>query len=343
MAISCRTGCGQDVLYEMESFPDGFIYYMPWNLDRTIHNCQNLPENETNDELPSNIENSTIWQEYRQLEAEIGVTSYDLTFDSSETEKFEIFKKLLVLQQIKCTLFPSPLMYGYVTSDMVDLQDGVKEVWWTHLTTLSECYETVGMLDCAITALILQDKITHNQSKRILELENKKKQEQPNTTNSKYEVSIDTKLTVMQIRDTHVRELEKKIKDFLRKHYSIEKFRAENDELFLQIDESRETKNERRDVAIGKFDDHYEHLTFGSCIFIINQEVTRCKKKKELDSIFLKISSQQKREMDWVRDNFRNEIDHTVENVEEFDACAKALVIAYSARIIKHLNDLEHI
>lgn len=340
MTISCRTGCGQDVLYEMESFPDGFIYHMPLNLDETIHNCSNLPENKLDDEP---YENNTIWQEYRRLEVEIDVRRHnDWELESSETKKIENYKKELVLQQIKCTLFPSPRMYGYVTSDIVDLPDGEKEYWWTDLTELSMCYEEADMLDCAITALILQDKMTHNQSKKILELENKKNQ-QLNTTNSEYEFPIDTKLTVMQIRDTHVRRLEKKIKDFLRKHYSIKKFSDENNELFLKIDESREIKNKGRDVTIGKFDDHYEHLTFGACLEIINKEVKRCKQNNE-PSIFLKIDSSKKREMAWVKDNFRNENDHTVENVEkEFTIYDKALAISYSEKVIKHLNDLENI
>ena len=44
MTILCRTGCNQQVIYEENEFPDGFIYLLPVNLDGTIHNCKNLSE-----------------------------------------------------------------------------------------------------------------------------------------------------------------------------------------------------------------------------------------------------------------------------------------------------------
>mgnify|MGYP005640534331 FL=1 len=35
----CKTECGCDVEYESHKFSDGFVYYLPRNLDGTVHNC----------------------------------------------------------------------------------------------------------------------------------------------------------------------------------------------------------------------------------------------------------------------------------------------------------------
>jgi hypothetical protein len=35
----CLTECGLDVDYEPIEFSDGFVYYLPRNLDKTVHNC----------------------------------------------------------------------------------------------------------------------------------------------------------------------------------------------------------------------------------------------------------------------------------------------------------------
>ena len=45
MTIQCRTGCGEQINYEQHPFPDGFSYFLPLNLDGTIHDCPNVPKN----------------------------------------------------------------------------------------------------------------------------------------------------------------------------------------------------------------------------------------------------------------------------------------------------------
>ena len=35
----CKTACGCEVEYESHKFSDGFVYYLPKNLDGTVHNC----------------------------------------------------------------------------------------------------------------------------------------------------------------------------------------------------------------------------------------------------------------------------------------------------------------
>jgi len=39
MKGQCLTECGLDVDYEPIEFSDGFVYYLPRNLDKTVHNC----------------------------------------------------------------------------------------------------------------------------------------------------------------------------------------------------------------------------------------------------------------------------------------------------------------
>ena len=39
MSIMCKTGCNQQVTYENIEFADGFVYFLPRNLDTTIHYC----------------------------------------------------------------------------------------------------------------------------------------------------------------------------------------------------------------------------------------------------------------------------------------------------------------
>ena len=35
----CKTDCGMEIEYVPHEFSDGFVYYLPRNLDGTIHNC----------------------------------------------------------------------------------------------------------------------------------------------------------------------------------------------------------------------------------------------------------------------------------------------------------------
>tara|TARA_B110000438_G_scaffold204656_1_gene196376 strand:+ start:114 stop:1256 length:1143 start_codon:yes stop_codon:yes gene_type:complete len=42
MPIQCRTGCQDQVNYEPFHFSDGFVYFLPKNLDDSIHDCKNL-------------------------------------------------------------------------------------------------------------------------------------------------------------------------------------------------------------------------------------------------------------------------------------------------------------
>jgi len=39
MSVTCKTGCGQQVVYENIEFTDGFAYQCPHNLDSSLHYC----------------------------------------------------------------------------------------------------------------------------------------------------------------------------------------------------------------------------------------------------------------------------------------------------------------
>ncbi|MBT3592274.1 MAG: hypothetical protein HN504_05335, partial [Candidatus Nitrosopelagicus sp.] len=35
----CKTHCGYEIEYEPHEFSDGFVYYLPRNVDGTVHDC----------------------------------------------------------------------------------------------------------------------------------------------------------------------------------------------------------------------------------------------------------------------------------------------------------------
>ena len=336
MTIQCRTGCGAFVSYEMESFPDGFIYHMPLNLDKTIHNCPNLPENEVNDER---YENNTYWKEYRDLAIEIDVRSYtDWERESNKTKIIENYKKELLLQQIKCTLFPSPQMYGYVTSDDVDLQDGEKEMWWTNLTVLSNCYENLGMLECAITALEIQNKISLNSANKNLDINSKilklyyklKNIDPPKNHN----------ITALELRDKYLRKVERTIKDFLRKNLSESILENEYTDRYYQA--QNEMKKDEGEIRREYFDT-FEFLTFGTCVNVLNDQKWKAKKEHKFESVWVKFDSMSITQL-FSLFHLRNKIDHyTGDNLEDdLDKDEKEKGVHYCKDILKYFEDLKY-
>ena len=47
----CKNFCGEPVEYEPHKFSDGFVYYLPRNLDKTIHNCPFVLDMDDQDEF----------------------------------------------------------------------------------------------------------------------------------------------------------------------------------------------------------------------------------------------------------------------------------------------------
>ena len=179
MTIQCRTGCGQQIYYEGFPFPDGFIYYLPRNLDETIHDCAHLPHDMVDDDWPNDKEPDSdvgveiYVKEKRQFpnnysfEYEnhmiLNTATYDLAYPTLTAEQkdkppLSLRRNSLLNTQISCVLFPSPFMYHYIKNEEYPL--GVN---WTDLLELSFLYESVEDYTSAITALLIQNKITNDQ------------------------------------------------------------------------------------------------------------------------------------------------------------------------------------
>ena len=73
MKGQCLTKCGLDVDYEPIEFSDGFVYYLPRNLDKTVHNCLmvsseiiNLIYTFDSNDYPKDIDKSIYELEYEK-------------------------------------------------------------------------------------------------------------------------------------------------------------------------------------------------------------------------------------------------------------------------------------
>ena len=351
MPIPCRTGCLEQINYEEFEFPDGFVYLLPRNIDGTIHNCKNLqitdyaswsPEESKQQKIimasindpkikvdRDNLFNTTPNMYHSQYHDRLLQISHNRIFENDELpedkrkSEDEMTKIMLINAQMRCNLFPTPFLSdptGYGHSDLIDL---------------AEDYELLKEYESAIIAILIQDKITHDQGEKLIELEKLK---------NKIPIKkITSNATVMEIRDKKIRGLEGKIKEFLRKNYPIKIFRESEPELFSKLNENREERDRRRTNTVGQFDDVYERLTLGQCRTIIIKHRKKMKKSKEFN-IFTKIESEYLSRMEWLVENFRNENDHAVEDVErEFTEDDKTLAIIYTTSIIDHLEKLAYI
>jgi tetratricopeptide (TPR) repeat protein len=359
--IPCRTGCNQQVDYEHICFPDQFIYFLPKNKDGTIHKCPNFPiivekDMETSwskeeQELQEKIDrvrfavfkndveraeaikqleqeiDSCPNQFYRQYE-EIESTSIlphmenEAYPDSPPPEKRKpdsaFYEGDLLNIQLRCVLFPSPFNFSPSVMRKPDL------LW------LAECYENLNKYECAIIARMIQDRISYDQGTKILELEKLK-----NNFQLKKIIKVDK--SIVDIRDEDVRNVEKTIKKFIRKNFSIEDFKKINLQLFNELNKHREDRNETRTTTLGELDDVFERLTLGQCIMIINKL-----RKIEEFTKFTQIKREHIHRMEWLKENFRNENDHAIGNVEkEFTEEDKILAITYSKTIIDYMDKLE--
>jgi len=351
MPIQCRTGCGEQLNYEDISFPDGFIYFLPKNMDGTIHDCSNLPKESTSEgwspeekeisklkyspdfhekreEIEISFQNGSnqLHREYESVKDNLlnEVLENDELPENERKSEYEIWKKMLINTQIRCNLFPTPFMSDPAFFGYSDLKD------------LSKCYEEVKDYESAIIARLIQDRITHDQGKKLMELEFLK---------NKIPVDKETKTTksVIEIRDKYIRNLEGIVKEFLRKYYLIKDFKESDPEFFLKLNEHREERNKRRTITVGKFDDVYERLTLGQCLTIIRKQKKREKKDGKF-SMLSKIDNVYLGRLEWIVENFRNEHDHAVEDVErEFSEYDKALSVIYTDTIIDHLDKLTYI
>lgn len=300
LPIQCRTGCKEQVNYEHFPFSDGFIYLLPKNLDGTIHDCKNLRIPPRIHHVKSHVPDSgkiiefevkiETWSEdekkFQDLQdkeheqKDNGISDkewidlfettpnqynyeyFDLTTNKesnsiikSKNNKndidIDLLKKKLLNLQMRCILFPTPFHSDPNNEGNYDL------------VLLSEVYEKIENYQCAITARLIQEKISQDQTNKILELIEKQK-------NPKYknkEIKIDINISAIDLRDKYYRKVEKSIKKFIRNKYSsIKELEKDFPEQF-EIANSHRTKTSEH--IISENNDVIEFLSFGACVKIL--------------------------------------------------------------------------
>ena len=335
MTIQCRTGCKEQITYKQYSFPDGFIYFLPLNLDETIHDCPNVPHNTEvyvlENELPLD---EKIPDNYRKAEFELELHSerdVDVDFtgsewDGSELEKLpeEIKKNALCMLQTMCLLFPSPFksMYGYNSETKEHYSD---------LNRLSNYYESLGEFESAMTARLIQDKITHDQSEKIIELFNKTK----HIPDVEQEEILKIRIDALELRDKYFRKVENLIKSFIRKkYYVINEFQKDFPRLFSDANNQRSNPSKH---IIHKHDDVIEFLSFGSCVYILK---TNKKNKKDWAVMDWEIINQTQ----YIVER-RNDMDHYSDDKldESISKETKAVGFLFSKFVIDFFEKIEHV
>ena len=370
MPIQCRTGCQEQIHYEHFPFSDGFVYFLPQNLDGSIHDCKNL-------RTPSRIHHVRIsntgkggdsvtdvdmtilsWSpeeaHFQDIQDNHGISGPDgiqeLTneewlhlFDTSPNQYYEEYdnvrfssttgqeitvtnsseefrRNVLLNIQMRCILFPTPFISDGLEDNQFDI------------IKLSLQYESLKDFESAIRARLIQEKITHDQTKIILELV--KKQNDFKKTNE--ELIIEFNLTAMELRHKYYRKVENIIKSFIRKKYSNIKFFKNDFPRFYEIANSKReesTSNVKR-----ANDDVIEYLSFGVCAKIL--KIKKFEKENSWDAI----------EYDIINYVFyivgrRNDTDHYSD--DDLDSHmskeSKVLGYIYSKKIIDFFEKLDYV
>jgi hypothetical protein len=296
MPIQCRTGCQEQVNYEHFPFPDGFVYFLPKNLDDSIHDCKNLHISPTigtisfwkDDHIVDrkNVEIESWSPEEKNLQEKLSEKNasdlkdnleiknliestpnlYEFEYDGilnhgniGGIEEFgverigyhsEDIKKRLLNVQMRCILFPTPFLSNPSLLGFSDLVD------------LSLQYEALKDFESAITARLIQDRITQDQSKFILELVNKQK----NIKNNTEEVLV-AKISATELRNHYYPKVENLLKSFIRKKYDI--FSNLKHDFPKFCDYAEKLRIQSSQYAKHTHDDVIEFFTFGQCVKIL--------------------------------------------------------------------------
>jgi len=343
MTIQCRTGCEQQIYYEEFPFPDGFIYYLPLNPDKIIHNCPNLPKDIVEDpwpnypELSSDIAGENFWKEYRKYPNNymsdknyhdmLDFASYELSSQFfKQDEELSLLRKSLVNTQLTCVLFPSPFMYQYIVNE--EYTSGVN---WTDLLELSSKYEALKDYKSATTALLLQNQITNDQIDKILELISKEK----NIPNDQRKEIFNINISALELRDDYYRKVEDVIKSFIRKKYSkLGDLKSDFPDLYVDANEHRAKTSKH---IKHKNDDVIEFLSFGACVRILKYNQRNKKDWKVIDYDII--------DKAYFIVNRRNDTDHSTDPtlVSSIPKETKALGFIYSKEIIDFFDNLEYV
>lgn len=356
MVILCRTGCGEEISYEEFEFEDGYVYYLPRNLDGSIHNCENLPEDGNYGEYSSHEKtcpvDERIGTEFTEKMFELRdkgnmaiaeTENPDFVRDREPTKK-EIQdnrKKRLLKMQICCVLYPAPFLKWDYTALQIDYAPS--ESWkFSDLVTLAECYSILGMTQCEKTALLIQNIVTGGQSSKILELEKKS----TDFVMENEEIKSIESLSVNHLQQK-LRELEKGIKDFLRKQFkSTADFKTDFPEIFSEAKRKQSNDNE---IIKKNNQDIFEFMTFGEALKVIRYKKTESRKNQS--------RTRQMSATIWDKFGFdeinrlsscvhvRNQIAHysDVDIESSFNNDEKIIHFLYCKQLIGFFKDLENI
>jgi len=373
MPIQCRTGCQEQVHYEHFPFSDGFVYFLPQNLDGSIHDCKNLRTpsrihhlrisntgeggdsvKEVDMTIPSWSPEEAHFQDIQDNNGihgpdgikELTVDEWRHLFDTSPNQYYEEYdnvryagknvitketkkelknpseeyrRNILLNIQMRCILFPTPF-----------ISDGLKDNQFD-VIKLSLQYESLEDFESAIRARLLQEKITHDQTEKILELV--KKQNDFKKTDD--ELIIEFNLTAKELRHKYYRKVENITKSFIRKKYlNVKYFKNDFPKFYEKANDLREksTSNIERTN-----DDVIEYLSFGSCARIIKD------KKSDKDNPWNEIEYDIINSVYYVVDR-RNEIEHdSDDNLDKrISKESKVLGYIYSKKIIDFFEKLDY-
>ena len=257
------------------------MYFLPLNLDGSIHDCKNLRlshdiKGQVSSEQgkivktfdmdlwsPDEIEFEKIFreknketnnaEELRKL-VENAPNLYAFEYDGLLVGKSVSLKERLLNAQMRCIMFPTPYLTNPSFMGFSDILD------------LSITYELLGDFESAIRARLIEEKITHDQTEKILELVKK----QNDYTKNDDELIIELNLTVKELRDKYYRKVENIIKSFIRKKY-LNRNDFKND--FPKFYEKANNLRERSTSNIERtHDDVIEYLSFGSCARILKDK-----------------------------------------------------------------------
>jgi hypothetical protein len=371
MPIQCRTGCQEQVNYEPFPFSDGFVYFLPKNLGGSIHDCKNLRTPSRIEHVRLLNKDGDVFEEvdmlslswspeeahFQDIQENNGIPGPDgiqeLTgdewrhlFDTSPNQYYDEYsnvrysgrnvitpetkkelknpseeyrRNILVNIQMRCILFPTPF-----------ISDGLKDNQFD-VIRLSLQYESLGDFESAIRARLIQEKITYDQTEKILELV--KKQNDFKITDD--ELIIEFNLTAKELRDKYYRKVENIIKSFIRKKYlNIKYFKNDFPEFYEKANNLREKSTSNIDRTN---DDVIEYLSFGSCARILKD------KKTDKDNSWNEIEYDIINSAYYVVDR-RNEIEHDSDDDldKRISKESKVLGYIYSKKIIDFFEKLDY-
>lgn len=285
MTIKCRTGCDVQINYEEHVFPDGFIYFLPKNKNGTIHKCKKFPESPTleilhNYDKISDKTDDNYLDEYAKVDG-IWLESYEEQMYTLSHSQFSAKKnqeqnllwryELRKLQTL-LVLFPTPFEDGFIDSISPNPQINYEDGYPSLLIHLSMLYEYLDDFESAEKARLIQDKITHDQAEKIVNLMKKQK----NIDETFNEKILKINISVQELRSKYFRKVENRIKYFIRKKYVNDNLKKDFPELYQNANQLRE--NYSKDIEHAN-DDVIEYLSFGACVKILKNNRNDVNKK----------------------------------------------------------------